>query len=374
MSIAIPVTSTVIALLVAEGLTRLFVPIPLHPTDTFLEVGNQAIRTADAAPRWLRPNVEARHREDDFDVMVTTNSRGLRDREFAYAKRAGVKRVLSTGDSFAFGYGVSLEESYAKRAEALLGDGWEVINGAVPSWGTADELDFLLTEGLKYTPDIVVLCYFRNDLHDNRVRGTYHMTPDGRAERCRPLIAEREAAGEAAVLAVKDPILADICATGAMGNEPEQPPQGAGWWATHSNLFRLVRQAVSRTEGRLARPADASPATERDYERRLTALLLADVAKACSERGIRTIVMLMPSREEAQWEREPGGRGQREPSVSTAVAEEAGAQVLDLAPMLAAAGPEAVYFPHNAHISAHGHAVVAQALVEAIRNPEVKGR
>ena len=41
---------------------------------------------------------------------LTINSRGLRDREYALAKPAGVRRVLVLGDSYTWGYGVANDE------------------------------------------------------------------------------------------------------------------------------------------------------------------------------------------------------------------------------------------------------------------------
>ena len=62
------------------------------------------------------------------------NSRGLRDREYPYAKPAGRKRCLLLGDSYVFGWGVEANETAAKVMEARLA-GVEVINGGCPGWG-----------------------------------------------------------------------------------------------------------------------------------------------------------------------------------------------------------------------------------------------
>lgn len=56
----------------------------------------------------LRPNIERRHLTRYWDVRVRTNSEGWRDRE----SNPGLRTVLGLGDSFAFGWGVELEESF----------------------------------------------------------------------------------------------------------------------------------------------------------------------------------------------------------------------------------------------------------------------
>ena len=45
--------------------------------------------------------------------MAPTNSRGYRDLERAVPKPAGVRRLLSLGDSFAWGASVEFDDTYA---------------------------------------------------------------------------------------------------------------------------------------------------------------------------------------------------------------------------------------------------------------------
>ena len=52
--------------------------------------------------------------------MAPTNSRGYRDNEHALAKPPGVKRLLSLGDSFAWGAGIEFDDTYAQRLERQL--------------------------------------------------------------------------------------------------------------------------------------------------------------------------------------------------------------------------------------------------------------
>ena len=97
-----------------------------------------------------------------FGRTLTINSKGLRDREYAYEKPPGVKRILVLGDSYAWGYGVADGEIFTEQLEAALeGEAvkWEVINTGVSGWSTDQQYLFLRDEGLKYSPDVVLLAF-----------------------------------------------------------------------------------------------------------------------------------------------------------------------------------------------------------------------
>jgi hypothetical protein len=102
--------------------------------------------------------------------MAPTNSRGYRDNERAVAKPPGVKRLLSLGDSFAWGAGIEFDDTYGQRLERHLGprrhETWEVVQLALPGMNTVDEASQLYEEGLAYDPDLVVVGYVLNDSED----------------------------------------------------------------------------------------------------------------------------------------------------------------------------------------------------------------
>jgi lysophospholipase L1-like esterase len=99
-------------------------------------------------------------------VDVATNSHGLRDYEYRYERTPGVLRIVMLGDSFTEGWGVPFTDTSSKRLERLFAENGakaEVINTGVGNWNTIDEVEYFLTEGYKYQPDIVVLNFFVND-------------------------------------------------------------------------------------------------------------------------------------------------------------------------------------------------------------------
>ncbi len=102
--------------------------------------------------------------------MAPTNSRGYRDGERDLAKRPGTRRLLSLGDSFAWGAGIQWDDTYAQRLARTLprrrGEPWEVVQLALPGMTTVDQASQLHEEGLAYAPDVVLLGYVLNDSED----------------------------------------------------------------------------------------------------------------------------------------------------------------------------------------------------------------
>lgn len=111
---------------------------------------------------------------------LTINSRGLRDREYPYRKPEGTKRILVLGDSYTWGYGVADDEVFTEVLEKELQGRqprFEVLNTGVLGWGTDQEYLYLINEGLKYSPDYVVLAlYSVNDPKNNyySIQGGLH--------------------------------------------------------------------------------------------------------------------------------------------------------------------------------------------------------
>ena len=99
-------------------------------------------------------------------VDVATNSHGLRDYEYRYERTPDTLRIEMLGDSFTEGWGVPFADTFSKRVERLFaqdGTKAEVINTGVGNWNTIQEVEYFLTEGFKYRPDIVVLNFTFND-------------------------------------------------------------------------------------------------------------------------------------------------------------------------------------------------------------------
>jgi len=95
------------------------------------------------------------------------NSDGLRDREHAVAKPAGVRRIACVGDSVTLGYGIRPQEAWPQVLEDLLdarGQPAEVFNVAFGGWSTRQELIAYRRLARKYRPDQVLLGICLNDV------------------------------------------------------------------------------------------------------------------------------------------------------------------------------------------------------------------
>ncbi len=119
----------------------------------------------------LRPGVTRRHVTREWDVTVTTNAEGLRDRSVPVEGPAG--NVVVVGDSFAFGWGVELPDAFPYVAEeALRPDGRRVVKAGLPGTGTSDQARWLDHYGDKHRPAGVVVAFFvGNDFTDVQMGG-----------------------------------------------------------------------------------------------------------------------------------------------------------------------------------------------------------
>jgi len=99
-------------------------------------------------------------------VDVHINRRKLRDQDYDYERPPGIRRILMLGDSITFGWGVPVEHTVSKHLERLLqesGHRVEVINTGVGNYNTTMEVEYFLTEGYRFDPQVVVLNFFIND-------------------------------------------------------------------------------------------------------------------------------------------------------------------------------------------------------------------
>ena len=103
-------------------------------------------------------------------VPVAIDSDGLRGEEITTPKPPHTIRVLAVGDSITFGYGVPVEDTYAKVLERRLNKAnagqprYEVLNGGTLGGALSDYLHFLNEKAEKLQPDIVLIGLCLNDI------------------------------------------------------------------------------------------------------------------------------------------------------------------------------------------------------------------
>lgn len=114
-----------------------------------------------------RPNLSFDHHTNEFRARYYTNSAGFRVArpgiEYSVAKPADTYRVMLLGPSFAYGWGVEYDKSFAAQLPRFLaergfakGRRIELINAGVPAMYAAPQRIWYEKIGKKYQPDLVI--------------------------------------------------------------------------------------------------------------------------------------------------------------------------------------------------------------------------
>lgn len=111
----------------------------------------------------------------EFEYRARINSLGMRDPERTVQKPSGVRRVVVLGDSMTWGWGANDGERYTDVLERELGPGVEVLNFAVPGYGTDQEYWTLTERAAAFEPDVVLLCFILNDVIEVESAHVYDM-------------------------------------------------------------------------------------------------------------------------------------------------------------------------------------------------------
>jgi lysophospholipase L1-like esterase len=162
IKLIVAVTSTLVTLLLGEGLLRIY----YRPT---LDERNLTYRY-DAALGWLPVPNSSRRFVGTRPISVHHNSRGFRDHELGTKQKP---RIVVIGDSFVWGYDAEVEERFTDQLQQLMPE-WEVVNMGVSGYGTDQELLLARQVLAEYQPDIVFLMFCsHNDEEDNSSNRRY---------------------------------------------------------------------------------------------------------------------------------------------------------------------------------------------------------
>jgi hypothetical protein len=181
LRLTLALASTIVALVVAEGIIRIghYLREDRRPLDVQLRSAHaraqssmQNLRLGEIVQpsRYagilyeLRPNVGGRF----MGQPLLINSQGLRDYEYSTRKEPGTFRIVGVGDSSLFGWGVPFEDKSLKVLERRLNERFrpqkfEVIDFAVPGYNTAMEAETFVRRCVEYAPDLVLLNFNTND-------------------------------------------------------------------------------------------------------------------------------------------------------------------------------------------------------------------
>lgn len=154
------ITAFFISLLILEMVTR----ITIGAKNKKVVLG--FYKNDELIAQSLKPNINTKLEsrvKGEFLVDIHTTSQGFRDvKEYIIPKPESTFRILMLGDSFTLGHGVEIEQTFSKILENHLNNEFqqtnvEVINAGYASGFTWDEAYLFTKEkGLDYQPDLVI--------------------------------------------------------------------------------------------------------------------------------------------------------------------------------------------------------------------------
>ncbi|PYV38393.1 MAG: hypothetical protein DMG06_25770 [Acidobacteria bacterium] len=366
--------STLLGLLLAEGVVRLLAPQPL------------TIPWADEVSGVLAPRANVRGREyvpHTYDVTVSFNSQRFRgQREYQPQPGPGVTRIATLGDSVTFGNGANDDQTYPAQLEGILQGRsikkglpvtYEVINAGIGGTGTAEQALWYENWVKQFHPHLVVLNVFCNDVDGDLMSGLFYVDPKGRVSP-RPR-DEIRAAGQRFRGFQK-----------LVGNLP-----GYRFLAEHSQLASLLRTAIGgvidhrRKAALLKQSLPPSPIghAERFHEQGLPRLAgeVSWLKEQVQASGSRLTVVFVPCREtiyssQALWAHEVQ---QESPSIVACLREltsKDGIPFTDLTPVIrerAGQLDEPLYYngPLDTHPTPKGYRIIAEAVAAFLSGTRV---
>ncbi len=288
---------------------------------------------------------------EHYGQVYQINSAGFRDHEFGKTKEDGALRIAAVGDSFTFGMGVNLEETYPKQLERMLTDRYgpvEVLNFGVIAHGMWQHYEVLRHKALAFDPDFVVLALWQDDL----------------AASVHPATGVKDYKGENPFFEKKSPGFMNNFALWNLISNTE-----ATWQDKHRYLRDRYLSLIEQRK-KLMGPANptsrhymtmAGKLTEREY-REFEKALTRFVATARNS-GAEVLVVLIPDAVQL-----------KDPHLQAVnrylqdMTGELGVPFLDVTPQLEReADPSSLYlFPHDAHNSPKGLRIIAAAIADKL--------
>ncbi|MEZ6019759.1 MAG: SGNH/GDSL hydrolase family protein [Planctomycetota bacterium] len=305
-----------------------------------------------------------------FRYRIEINRHGFRDREREVAKAPGTKRVLVLGDSVAWGWGVNNGERFSDRLEERL-PGCEVLNMAVPGYGTDQSLWNLQQRGWEWHPDLVLYTAISNDVLESTQDHSYDMAkpcfrqvdgawtifrPEdlGHAE---PMPGVRAAATD---FLQRNLALAALFRPARPAIDASVQPENVSYTGTDESYRALIEQILNR----LADPQEPSHHA------------LVEMARECREHGVPFVAVAVPFEHdqhlyEPRFPAPPHDPGRQGPSMlSVALAKVGQAEGFPVWNVDRAMGAQAAAGVRlhcgDGHPNAEGHRVIADQLAPAL--------
>lgn len=337
-------------LLMAVPLSALLVGLELALSPFNKSAGNlTTIFVADDLLGWrLRPGAE----DAWGGVRVHINDKGLRGPAIDYARSGENLRILYLGDSVTFGYRLaSPQQAFPFQVEAilepLLGKDVETINAGVGGYSPWQERVYLEQEGIRYSPDLVVVSFVLNDVTEQY--GLRRFGGQGDGWQLQNTVS---------------------------GRLERMLRQSSIWYFARQVSARLrfgadvaegARRAESLEVEDLARRPDAAH-VRAAWEKTLDDLV--GIVRFCEDRDIPVVLVIWPFVFQLD---DPGGLSAPQQTLAR-FAEENGVPVIDLLPPLAAATRSGTavgdLFLDEDHPSAQGSRFAARVIAEGLADTE----
>jgi len=299
----------------------------------------------------------------EYQTHVRINSQGLRDDEVPYRKPPEEYRILALGDSFTVALEVEKEQVSTEILEKLLSTKrvTQVINAGTRGYGSDQEYLFLREEGLKYSPDLVLVAFCVNDVLNNSLD---HQ--EGR-KYAKPRFVLQD--GQLHLTNVPPP-------------QPSAGPlKSLSKLLERSYLYRFAREVLERS------PPDELPTYFQVYQTdytpeweeawKVTEAILVEMQRATESVGAQMLVCYLPDQvqvSDSRWNQivpHGGEASSYDRDKPNRLLEELcarhGISYLDLTPAFRqhiAAGRPHPYFPVNAHFSVEGNRLAAQLIYD----------
>ncbi len=293
-------------------------------------------------------------KSNEFDVAITINLFGAR--RAGPAPVAPASRTLVVGDSFTFGHGVNDRETFSALLEGQLA-GTDVMNAGCV--GTGHDQQYLLAmewvrpDSGKPKPDRIVWGFSSADIPRNTVAFRRLVDPTTGLDYGKPRFMIRD--GKLVLTNVPTPPVEEVeTALRAWSAAKEEARSPGVRFLRRSRLIRLAWDLA-------ADKAEQMP---------LAAGIAGEFVERCREKNIPLLIVNLPTR---RWlnTRNPLNllKKRLTDRLLRQLAEEHGARVVDATAAFLAQPDLNALFIKDGHYSPAGHAVVAQVLADALRQP-----
>ncbi|HCU80680.1 MAG: hypothetical protein CL789_02975 [Chloroflexi bacterium] len=165
--ILVILSSLALVLTFVESLTRIAYPQPL-----VTQYGsNVSDKYLPYKPKPLSI-IAGTSTSQEYSYNYEHNSFGFRDVEHILRKDHGVFRILGLGDSFTYGVGAEIEDTYLFVLETMLNDispareKFEIVKAGIPRYYPHVQRILLEHYGIHYEPDLIIIGFVPNDVID----------------------------------------------------------------------------------------------------------------------------------------------------------------------------------------------------------------